>query len=520
MEKFYKKFSIGLPLKFKISDLETFIIKYGLYINDFFFSLPIHDKFHSRISYIELLNNDENVAFLLECLKLIQKYNIKLQILFNTPNLNEHDIITAKNYLERNNIKFEYICILDKYYDIVKKYFPNSKLVLSFNNFIDSYSDLTKINKYSNYVIGRRNIRNNKLFESIKKELKGEVVLLLNNGCSHICSGCKYNEYCHYIYFLQKNYYSPEYLYALQSIFPFELDNKYINVENIDKFKLDTRNNNLSFIEACIDVYVNNNLEKYVLNNPIFYNVCGTLSWHMEYYEEFDYQRILKIKKDIYYNEIGKYKIKFDGYQITLNYLNKSFERFDLYSIINKMKAIFRNIPFQLKEIIVSNIDNIDYRIITDLKNNNIKISFLLEEHICLDKLNELIELNYIDCFIANDMEVLNYLYSHNIRFAVGPKLTNNHYEIKKNEIKSNLINYKGRFFDEFIYDLNSKYSPEFFVCDYNSNGYCVEKDNVINCKAFVNYSYEENNIKDVTEFLMKSVMENRIKIIIEVDCI
>ena len=49
-EFFYKRFSVGLTLDTTLELFEQFLSKYHKYIANFYFSLPMGDKFHSRVN--------------------------------------------------------------------------------------------------------------------------------------------------------------------------------------------------------------------------------------------------------------------------------------------------------------------------------------------------------------------------------------------------------------------------------------------------------------------------------------
>lgn len=294
-----KKFSIGLSV---LDDLETyniFLDHYAPFIKKVYFSAPLGKKFHSRIITQRVLSSPDNVSQYLQLIKSITAHGIQLELLFNTRGLCEKDIAECRDYLDANNIHPDEVGLIDIYYDWVRYYFPDAKLVYSFNNFPQTIEDYFRSNHhYDQYVTGRLFIRDTRLFEEVHKR-GSEVVLLINNGCSFTCGGCGGNSHCHESYYKECFNYTHEYMYARQSIMPFEINDGYLDVTNVDTFKISTRNDNVRYIANCIESYVNN---KNSIEHLEDYFLWARLSWHRNYYEDFNVQRVISIKKNFYNN--------------------------------------------------------------------------------------------------------------------------------------------------------------------------------------------------------------------------
>lgn len=307
---YYKRFSVGLTLLDSVEEYDVFLKNYGKYINNIYFSLPMGDRFHSRVMFKELLKEDQYIELFWKLLLCVQKYSINLELLFNTSGLNETDIRNSFIALEEHGIKVQKIGILDEYYDLTRKYFPTQKLVYSFNNFPNSLSHYANIkNSYDEIVVARQFIRDNQLFSFIKNTLNSNVVLLVNNGCSQVCGGCKTHWHCHDSYYREHSKYSAEYQYALQSVFPFEINEGYIDMCNVDLIKIATRNDNLLYVKKCLDSYVNNEAIGYVQSNKHNYLLWSRLQWHTDYFNTFDYDRLVELKKKIYDGSINDSEI-------------------------------------------------------------------------------------------------------------------------------------------------------------------------------------------------------------------
>lgn len=200
-----KRFSVGIAIETTLSDFEGMLENYGRYIDNFYCSLPLGDKFHGRTHVANQFKNPENIQKFWEIAKMINKSDVGFEIVFNTDKLIEEDFYMCRNELEKHGITVDKIAILDKYYELVSAIFPNVKLVNSVNNMPNTLDGIRQIShKYDEIVIGRQFIRNIDAFHIVTEELGSDCVLLVNNGCSHICGGCRSFDYCNDCYEKEK----------------------------------------------------------------------------------------------------------------------------------------------------------------------------------------------------------------------------------------------------------------------------------------------------------------------------
>lgn len=299
---FNKKFSIGLPVLDPVETFDAFLDKYTPYIYNVYFSLPLGDRYHSRVVTKQVLADPSKKTYFLELLRCVQKHGIRLELLFNTHGLTQDDLVRGKHFLDNNGIDPEEIGFLDSYYDIVSRLYPDKEYVYSFNNFPQTESDYWKSgHMYGQYVMGRKFIRNTSLFQQVKDK-GARVVLLLNNGCSFTCGGCKSSNHCHDAYYMERLHYDKSYMYALQSIMPYELHEELLDTSAVDYFKIASRNADVSYIAQCMDSYIHNRNEECIDQNKGNYLLWSRLSWHCKYFRRFEFDRIRAIKKDIYEN--------------------------------------------------------------------------------------------------------------------------------------------------------------------------------------------------------------------------
>lgn len=129
-----KRFSVGIAIETTLSDFEGMLENYGRYIDNFYCSLPLGDKFHGRTHVANQFKNPENIQKFWEIAKMINKSDVGFEIVFNTDKLTKEDFYMCRNELEKHGVTVDKIAILDKYYELVSAIFPNAKLVNSVNN--------------------------------------------------------------------------------------------------------------------------------------------------------------------------------------------------------------------------------------------------------------------------------------------------------------------------------------------------------------------------------------------------
>lgn len=294
-----KRFSVGLPVLDPVERFHAFLDRYAPYIANVYFSLPLGDKHHSRIVTQRILREEDKIPYFLSLLRCVKNHGIHLEVLFNTAGLSEEDILTAKVFMDIHGIEPDEIGIRMEYHEMVTRIFPGKPLVYSFNNFPSSREAFFSSEKrFQQYVVGRQFIRDAKLLDEIRQH-DAKTVLLLNNGCSFTCGGCGNGNHCHDAYYAGRERYSPEYLYALQSIMPFEINEGFIDVEKVDLFKIASRNGNVDYLQQCMDSYMINDASG-TESDPERYLLWSRLLWHADSFADFSYDRIREIKLDIY----------------------------------------------------------------------------------------------------------------------------------------------------------------------------------------------------------------------------
>lgn len=294
---FKKRFSVGLALDTTLAEFDTFLAVYHSYIDNFYFSLPLGDKFHARTRVVDQMRCPEIVVQFWEMLRMIRSYGIRLELVLNNGNVCPEDVIQSAQLLREHEIDIELVGITDDIYREVRQAFPTQELVYSFKNRTNTRKEFATVkHRYEAIVLGRQNVRNTQMFSYIRREVGAKVVLLINNGCSHICGGCTTLNNCHRAYYRARFHHDPEYLYALQSVLPYEIHSGLLDVSDVDLFKISSRNASVKYLSDCLDSYIFCREDDYIGIDPGNYVLWARLAWHGEFYDRFSLSRIREYK--------------------------------------------------------------------------------------------------------------------------------------------------------------------------------------------------------------------------------
>lgn len=292
-----KIFSIGLPMDASISEFEDFLLEFGELLSSMYFSIPLGRKFYSRT---ELENEYESPGAedkLFIFLDLLQKYNIRTELAVNTFKLSNLDLDCIVRYLSAHDIILDEIVCIKEYGSFFRQHFPKVELKYSFNNI--SY-DVPEY--FDTVVFGKEYLRDMKARHRWIEEGKG-FVLLLNNGCSFSCHfECGDSKFCGAI--LNKNLesHSLDYLYALQSFFPFELDRLYSEDSYISKyrFKISNRPLGMQFTRNVLRYYADSgDISTLISQSADNYGYFCVMQQLFVHRNELNYNRIMNIKRNL-----------------------------------------------------------------------------------------------------------------------------------------------------------------------------------------------------------------------------
>ena len=303
---FNKKFNIGLTLETNLKEFEAFLKEYHQYIHSIFFSPPVNKYFHTRSKVYKMFFLPGKKKLFWDMLKLAKQYGIELELLLNTLVLDDDMIEKASLVLVNHGIEVDSVCFLKQYYESVLKYFPDKKYILSFNNGFRIAKEIDNIienYKFDTLVLGSAFIRNNRLFSHLASCGK-EVYLLLNNGCSFNCTTCNnVGTVCSHFFKENLKKHSLDYLYALQSIFPYELHEGIIDTTNITCFKISNRSNELKFVKNVIDSYMENEVEKYLKKSKDSYAYWGRAGYFWPHFKKINLENVLFYKAKLFHKK-------------------------------------------------------------------------------------------------------------------------------------------------------------------------------------------------------------------------
>lgn len=295
-----KKFSIGIStMEMNVEEIKKIIDDYKDYIYELYFGVPLLDtQFHSRTSLLPTKNKKESIDKLTEVLNYAKQNGIKLEYAINIDRINSKQLSQAKEVIE-NKIDVDSVVTVECLVQEVKKLFPNKIIVASYNNRIRTKEDFDKFN-YSSFdeiVFGNSALRDFNLFEYAKnKGLKTRF--LINNGCSFNCLWCgEGSKFCKSIFESNLKNFDINLLYALQSTFPWELHQYYLNNPFVDRIKISSRPSNYNYINECLYRYINNiNKDDLSVSKSMF---CR-LEHFFQYKERLNYNLINEYKKEIW----------------------------------------------------------------------------------------------------------------------------------------------------------------------------------------------------------------------------
>ena len=507
---FYKRFSIGLALDTSLKEFNEFLDKYSDYINNFYFSLPMGDKFHARTQVIKQMHDPKLVDRFWQLLDCIRSHNIKMELVLNNGMVNRDDVKRSARMLHDHGVNIDLVGITDDIYNDVKSFFPTQRIVYSFKNHTHTEKEFAALtHRYDEIVLGRQNIRNTSLFSFIKQHLHADVVLLLNNGCSHVCGGCTTLKNCHRAYYQEKFQHSPEYLYALQSLMPFEIHTGLLDVSNVHLFKISSRNASLKYIKDCLDSYLFCEEDSYIKQNIENYMLWSRLAWHTEYFNRFSLARIRATKEKIYQ---GIKVSEFPSYvrvilDLRNQYLFQGDQVPDLPVLEENLKTLFGRIPVKVEGYLigVSNCANLlSYiyishinSLLNTLSSTGRKVYFSVppltqSQHFAFvnlwNCLKECIEAKYLDCLVVNDIDTESFFKNHfQVPIAFGERLTKRHIQTVKNDyLTGNEAGFGKDLIDAFLREEYVKNDICFILCNMPGRGMCISPSESVQIHTLV----------------------------------
>lgn len=516
---FNKRFSVGLALDTTLDEFNALLDQYSWAIENIYFSLPMGDKFHARTRVVSQMRQPEIVELFWELLRCIKSHGIKLELVLNNGLVRPHDVQEAAQMLTSHDICIDLVGITDDIYDDVKQYFPTQKIVYSFKNRTHTQAAFASLrHHYDEIVVGRQNIRNVELFHFLRAELKTKVVLLLNNGCSHVCGGCTTLNNCHRSYYQEKFNKSSEYLYALQSIMPFELHSELLDTSDVHLFKISSRNASVDYIRKCLDSYINCIEEPYIRQSNENYMLWSRLAWHGEYYTDFSLEHIRKLKKQIYQGVPAE----FVGSMVNVIFDMRNRFVFpgtaipDLKFVEQGLGKVFQKIPWEVSGYLTG-ISNCTYllgyiaseqleHLFSVLASMGRDIYFSLppltaticqESKSLWEVLRKWVYLGNLKCLVVNDYATERFFREElGFPIALGENITDQMISTEGNDyLKGNEADFGKNLVGSEIRERYTRDNLQFLLCSMPENGLCINAHETMKIQTIVGTVEEYTNV-------------------------
>lgn len=300
-QKYKNKFSIGLSLEITLEEYKTLLEKYRDYIHSIYFSPPLGESFQSRNSIEEQFNNPEIVKRFYQVVELFAQNGILLDCVLNRPRLTDEEVEVALQYLPQFLPPINQITCLEKNIEIISEYYPNIEKIYSYNNDLQLRKIPNISKEFTTLVAGKYFLRDKEaLLEIIKNGFK--IKLLVNNGCSFNCQGCrKGSRQCQTVFEHNLETKDINDLYALQSFVPEELANLMEEMPNmIDCIKISNRTSGYTYLDQCLESYITESkMQPYIEQKVENYRLWSRLGWFNQYLEQLDIDKIQRQKQKL-----------------------------------------------------------------------------------------------------------------------------------------------------------------------------------------------------------------------------
>lgn len=291
------KISIGLSLDMSLKDYKRIFEKYRGYIHSIYFSPPLNGKYHSRKQITEQFLDERNVKKFYEIIDLAKEEGILLDCVLNRPTISTELVEGAFDCIRELDV--DQITCLARHIAIIDEAFPDVEKIYSYNNDFNIKQLPTVPSEFSTIVVGKYFLRSTEYLTRIR-DAGFKLKLLVNNGCSYNCQGCgKGNRECQKTFFENLEKYGLNYLYALQSFYPQELQELLDKVDiPVESIKISNRTDGATYLDKCLDSYINlTDPKTYIEERPANFRLWSRLGWFNPYLKELDNNEIIKIKQ-------------------------------------------------------------------------------------------------------------------------------------------------------------------------------------------------------------------------------
>lgn len=299
-EHLKSKLSIGLSLEISPEEYRKIFSDYKEYLHSLYFSPPLEGKYHSRTKISHQFENPENIEKFYEIICLAKEQGILLDCVLNRPTIRDQDIEQAIPFIE--SIDADQITCLQKHIDIIATAFPTKDLIFSYNNDLTPHDIDSISTKFGTVVVAKSFLRSPELLQRVA-DRGFKLKPLVNNGCSYNCRGCQSgNRQCQNTFDRNYQQYGVNYLYALQSFYPDELEKLLVTMEEkqipLESVKISNRTDGYAYLDKCLNSYVNLiDPAEYTDSDIRNYRLWLRLGAFNGHFEELDQTEIKMLKK-------------------------------------------------------------------------------------------------------------------------------------------------------------------------------------------------------------------------------
>jgi hypothetical protein len=294
-----RRLSIGLPGAVGFQDFAEIVDEFREYLHSLYFSPPIPvAAFHTRLALASLLTREGAEREALDCIEYARSRGLRLELALNAAD-NIAYAEAALDYAVYRGIEPDEVVAHEGFAKLVRERFPRAKLVYSYNNGVRTKEDLERIPaEFDDVVLGGACIRQRSFLARLRERGFG-TRLLVNNGCSFNCRWCRESSYCAPTFERNIEVEGPARLYALQSLFPEELQAGYCEDE-VGIVKLSSRPSDRDTLRGIIASYVEGAAGPWAEADRNNYRFWCRLSHFIPHFSGLDFGEVSAIKAEIW----------------------------------------------------------------------------------------------------------------------------------------------------------------------------------------------------------------------------
>ena len=294
-----RRISIGLPAALEFEEFRSVVSEFEEYLYGLYFSPPLPiAAMHTRLVLTSLYAREGAERDALRCIDFARSRGLRLELAINATD-DARTAQAALDYAFDRGIEPEEIVALESFGELARARFPDARLVYSYNNCVRSVEAIEAIpDSFDDVVLGGACIRHRAFVDRLRERGFG-TRLLVNNGCSFDCGWCRESVLCAPTFEANLAREGVARLYALQSILPEELADRY-EASPPDLIKLSTRPSDRSTFRGMIASYVEGGASSWISRDAEAWRFWCRLSHFIPYFGELELGAITDIKDAIW----------------------------------------------------------------------------------------------------------------------------------------------------------------------------------------------------------------------------